>query len=248
MWANRLCYPSKPKIANYHFTTIYPNLGICDYNGYSFVVADIPGIIEGASQGAGLGFDFLRHIERTRMLLHVIDISGSEERDPLDDFDAIMKELRSYGELRDKKMIVAANKTDLCPDSTNLVRLRQKLKPMGIEVYPISAATKQGLEELLQAVTKDLQSIPYTEPFEEDASEPVPEQKTYEVIPTAKGYVVQGSLIEELVRHVNFGDMDSLNYFHTSLRKSGVIDALRSAGAADGDTVIIEEMEFDFTE
>ncbi len=239
---------AKPKIANYHFTTLYPNLGICDYNGYSFIVADIPGIVEGASRGIGLGYDFLRHIERTRMLLHVIDISGSEDRDPLEDFDAIMKELAAYGELKQKKMIVAANKIDLCADDTNLNRLKEKLAPMGIEVYPVSAATTNGIEELLRAVTRELKQIPYTEPFEEEYEAPAPEEKTFEVKKTGKGYVVSGSLVEEIVRHVNFGDLESLNYFHTSLRKSGIIDALREAGAADGDTVIIEEMEFEFAE
>ncbi len=239
---------AKPKIANYHFTTLYPNLGICEYNGTSFVVADIPGIVEGASQGVGLGFDFLRHIERTRMLLHVIDISGSEGRDPLEDFDAIMKELENYRELKNKKMIVAANKTDLCMDETNLNRLRQKLDPLGIEVYPVSAATTQGIEALLSTVTRALRNIPNTEPFEEETKEPETEEMTFEVVKTSNGYEVRGSLIEELIRHVNFGDMDSLNYFHTSLRKNGIIDALRKAGATDGDTVVIEEMEFDFTE
>ena len=239
---------AKPKIANYHFTTLYPNLGICDYNGYSFIIADIPGIVEGASQGVGLGFDFLRHIERTRMLLHVIDISGSEDRDPLEDFDAIMNELSSYGELKNKKMIVAANKIDLCPDDTNLNRLRQKLEPMGIEIYPISAATTQGIDELLRAVTRELKQLPYIEPFEEEYEVPAPEEKSFEVKKTHEGYHVTGSLIEEIVRHINFGDMDSLNYFHSWLRKSGIIDALRRAGATDGDTVIIEEMEFEFEE
>ncbi|MBQ3669342.1 MAG: GTPase ObgE [Clostridia bacterium] len=239
---------AKPKIANYHFTTLYPNLGICEYNGYSFVVADIPGIVEGASHGIGLGYDFLRHIERTRMLLHVVDISGSEDRDPVKDFDAIMAELEAYGKLKEKKMIVAANKMDICENDDNLNRLKAKLEPMGIEVYPVSAATTQGIEALLTAVTRELRNMPYIEPFEEEYEEPAPEERSFEITKSAYGYEVSGSIVDEIVRSVNFGDMDSLNYFHNSLRKSGIIDALRRAGAKDGDTVTIQEMEFEFTE
>ena len=240
---------ARPKIANYHFTTLQPNLGICSYNGYSFIVADIPGIVEGASHGIGLGYEFLRHIERTRMLLHVIDVSGSEGRDPLEDFDTIMAELASYGKLSEKKMIVAANKTDLCATNENLVRLKEKLEPIGIVVYPISAATTSGIEDLLNAVTSYLRTLPEVEPYyEEEVFVPENTEKAFEVEKTKDGFTVSGSLIDEIVRSVNFGDLDSLNYFHTCLRKNGIIDALVKAGAKDGDTVTIQEMEFEFTE
>jgi len=239
---------AKPKIANYHFTTLQPNLGICTYNEYSFVVADIPGIVEGASQGIGLGFEFLRHIERTRELLHVIDISGSEGRDPLEDFDTIMGELTTYGKLKEKPMIVAANKADICFDDTNLQKLREKLAPLGIPVYEISAATRKGLKELLIKLVDTLKKLPEPEPYEEEEYEIIPEEKTFEISREGNAYVVSGTLVEDIIRSVNFGDNDSLNYFHTSLRKTGIIDALRKAGAGEGDTVIIDNMEFDFME
>ncbi len=240
---------AKPKIANYHFTTLYPNLGICKYNEYSFIIADIPGIVEGASAGVGLGFDFLRHIERTRMLLHIIDISGSEGRDPLEDFDIIMHEVRSYGKLSEKPMIVAANKLDLGSGDENLARLEQKLAPMGIEVYPISAVTGMGTDKLLRRITQILRTLPEAEPFDEEADFELPDEElTFDVIKTSDGYEVSGSLIDSIVRSVNFGDMDSLNYFHSCLRRSGVIDALRQAGATEGDTVFINDMAFDFVE
>lgn len=240
---------AKPKIANYHFTTLSPNLGIASYNGFSFTVADIPGLVEGASEGVGLGIDFLKHIERTRALLHVVDISGSEGRDPLSDFDAIMKELEAYGKLKDKPMLVAANKTDICYDDTNLTRLESKLSPLGIKVIPISAATGKGLEILLKELVKVISSLPPLEPFEVDEIyEPVSAENEFTVVRTGNGFEVTGSLIDKLIRSVNFGDNESLNYFHRCLRKYGIVDALRAKGAKDGDTIILNDMEFDFTE
>lgn len=240
---------AKPKIANYHFTTLSPNLGIASYNGFSFTVADIPGLVEGASEGVGLGIDFLKHIERTRALLHVVDISGSEGRDPLNDFDAIMKELEAYGKLKDKPMLVAANKTDICYDDTNLARLESKLSPLGIKVIPISAATGKGLETLLKELVKVISALPPLEPFEVDEIyEPVAAENEFTVVRTGNGFEVTGSLIDKLIRSVNFGDNESLNYFHRCLRKYGIVDVLREKGAKDGDTVILNDMEFDFTE
>ena len=239
---------AKPKIANYHFTTLQPNLGICTFNDYSFVVADIPGIVEGASEGVGLGFDFLRHIERTRLLLHVIDVSGSEGRDPLEDYDTIANELKQYGKLSEKPVIVAANKTDICADNENLEKLTKKCAALGIKVFPVSAATRKGLKELLTEITTVLRNLPEAEPYEEEPEELAPEIKSFNVEKTSEGYVVTGEVVEDIVRSVNFGDHDSLNYFHGCLRKSGIIDALREAGATDGDTVFIDDLEFEFME
>ena len=198
---------ARPKIANYHFTTLVPNLGIVRQDGDSFVMADIPGLVEGAAEGVGLGHDFLRHVERTRLLVHVLDISGSEGRDPLEDFDVIMAELERYGDLRERPMIVAANKIDLGDSEENLKRLQEKLEGTDIPIFPISAATRQG----------DV-------------------------------FVVSGPSMDHLIDSVNFGDEDSINWFHRTLRRWGVIDALREAGAGEGSTVSIADMEFDFVE
>ncbi len=240
---------AKPKIANYHFTTLQPNLGICSYDDYSFIIADIPGIVEGASRGVGLGYEFLRHIERTRMLLHVVDISGSEGRDPVEDFHAIMHELEAYGKLKDKKMIVAANKVDLCQDDSQMNRLRTLLEPLGIELIAISAATQEGIETLLKKLLAELKKLPEVQALGvEEEIEPIKTEMTFEVKLLEGAYHVTSNLIDEIVRSVNFGDIESLNFFHSSLRRYGIIDALRQAGAKDGDTVIIEQMEFDFTD
>ena len=160
---------ARPKIANYHFTTLQPNLGIVKHGDASFVLADIPGLVEGASEGVGLGHAFLRHVERTRMLLHVLDIAGSEGRDPLEDYDAIMKELEAYGDLKNRPMIVVANKMDLPGAEENLKRLRDKLAGTGIDVYPVSAATRQNFDALLYATVRLLDTCPPAEPFMEEA-------------------------------------------------------------------------------
>ena len=236
---------AKPKIANYHFTTLQPNLGIVEQDGFSFIMADIPGIVEGASDGVGLGFDFLRHIERTRMLLH---ISGSEDRDPLDDYDAIMKELEAYGDLKNKPMFIAANKIDLPGAEENLERLREKLKGENIPIYPVSAATRQGFTPLMRALAARIRELPEPERFEEEELEEEKTERSFQIAQRAGAYEVTGTAVTELVRSVNFGDEDSLQYFHRSLRKLGIIDALRRAGAGEGDTVRIEGMGFEFME
>ena len=240
---------ARPKIANYHFTTLQPNLGIVQLGEDSFVMADIPGLVEGASGGTGLGHDFLRHVERTRVLLHVVDISGSEGRDPLEDYDIILRELENYGRLRERPMLVAANKMDIGGAEENLARLREKLATEGIGVYPISAATGQGVRELMYAANALLASCPEAEPFEEEAPEAErPEEQPFAVTRVGRAYQVTGPMIRRLIDSVNFGNEESLNFFHRSLRRMGVIDALRELGAAEGDTVIVEDMEFDFVE
>lgn len=241
---------ARPKIANYHFTTLQPNLGIVKQGEHSFVLADIPGLVEGASEGVGLGHAFLRHVERTRMLLHVVDISGSECRDPLEDFDAIMKELEAYGDLKNRPMIVVANKMDLPGAEENLQRLRDKLAGTGLQIFPVSAATNPNFRELMYATIEILDACPPAEPFSEEElyelsdfdGEPYVIERQNDV------YFVSGRAMDHLIASVNFDNEDSLNYFHRSLRRMGVIDALRGKGAKEGDSVVIGEMEFDFVE
>lgn len=241
---------ARPKIANYHFTTLMPNLGIVRRHGMDFVMADIPGLVEGAHAGVGLGHAFLRHVERTRMLVHVLDISGSEGRDPLEDFERINDELAQYGNLAERPQIVAANKMDLPQSEENLKRLKALLAHADIPVYPISAVTHSGLDALLGAVTALLPTLPAIEVFEEEA-EPDEEsgEGNFAVHKRAEGeYVVEGARMQQVIDSVNFEDFESLNWFHRTLRRMGVIDALRQAGAQEGDTVDILGMEFDFVE
>ena len=241
---------ARPKIANYHFTTLQPNLGIVKQGEYSFVLADIPGLVEGASEGVGLGHAFLRHVERTRMLLHVIDISGSEYRDPLEDFDAIMKELEAYGDLKNRPMIVVANKMDLPDAEENLERLREKLKDTGIQIFPVSAATNPNFKELMYATIEMLDTCPPAEPFSEEELYDLSDfdSESYVIERENDVYFVTGRAMDHLVNSVNFDNEESLNYFHRSLRRMGVIDALREKGAQEGDTVVVGDMEFDFVE
>ena len=238
---------AKPKIANYHFTTLQPNLGIARQDDYSFVLADIPGLVEGAAEGVGLGHDFLRHVERTRMLIHVLDISGSEGRDPLADYDAIMQELKQYGDLSSRPMLVAANKIDLPGSEENLDRLREKLGD-SIRVFPVSAATRKGFEGLMREAVKLLRALPPAQPFLEEDLYELPELEPFTIRNENGVYVLSGPSVERLVNSVNFSDEQSLNWFHKTLRRWGIIDALREAGAGEGDTVSIDDMQFDFVE
>ena len=241
---------ARPKIANYHFTTLQPNLGIVKQGDDSFVLADIPGLVEGAAEGVGLGHAFLRHVERTRMLLHVVDISGSEGRDPLQDFDAIMKELEAYGDLKNRPMIAVANKMDLPGAEENLARLKEKLADTGIPVYAVSAATRKNFDQLMYATADMLATCPPAEPFsEEELSELSDMTGEPFVIEVDHGvYFVSGREADRLLNSVNFDNEDSVNWFHRSLRRLGIIDALRERGAKEGDTVVFGDMEFDFVE
>ena len=241
---------ARPKIANYHFTTLQPNLGIVKQGDDSFVLADIPGLVEGAAEGVGLGHAFLRHVERTRMLLHVVDISGSEGRDPLEDFDAIMKELEAYGDLAKRPMIAVANKMDLPGAEENLERLREKLRDTGIPVYAVSAATRGNFDPLMYATVDMLSQCPPAEPFaEEELFELDPNAGEAFTVEKEGGlYFVSGREMDRLIEAVNVDNEESLNWFHRSLRRLGVIDALREKGAREGDSVVIGEMEFDFVE
>ena len=239
---------AKPKIANYHFTTLAPNLGVVSYYDSSFVMADIPGLIEGASDGAGLGHSFLRHIERTRLLVHVLDISGSEDRNPLDDFELINKEIYSYDEnLKELPMIVVANKMDMPAACDNLKEFTKKYGKK-YTVVPMTTIIHEGVQELLQAIIDKLANLPPLAPLEyEPVSLDVAESDDFEIEVLDKDvFEVVGGLVAILNRKVNLDDYDSFNYFQRTMRDRGVIAALRKAGATDGSTVIVGEIEFEF--
>ena len=240
---------AKPKVGNYHFTTLTPNLGIVRRYGKDIVLADIPGLIEGAADGAGLGHDFLRHVERTRLLLHVVDVSGSEGRDPVDDLQQINGELSRYGTLGSLPQLIVCNKTDLPGSEANLERVRTFAGQTGTRVFPVSAITHEGFDELLDVTAKMLEELPPILHYQEEGlPEEQPEQESFTISREGSTFIVSGPGIEYLVNSVNFEDQDSLNWFHRTLRKMGVIDSLRDAGAGEGSTVSICDMEFDFVD
>lgn len=240
---------ARPKIANYHFTTLEPNLGVVRSDGSTFVVADIPGLIEGAADGAGLGHAFLRHIERTRVIIHVVDISGSEGRDPVEDYDAINEELKRYSPLLAQlPQFVAANKSELPEAEENFARLKEHIGDTPI--FKVSAATVSGFEPLLRAVAQKLKELPEPEPIHEDYEEEMREDPNAFTVTklSAELFEVEGNLIDTLLRKTNFEDHTSLDYFQRMLREKGVISALREKGAGDGSLVRIGDMEFDFVD
>ena len=243
---------AKPKIANYHFTTLTPNLGIVKEYGQDYVMADIPGLVEGAHTGTGLGHAFLRHVERTRLLVHVLDIAGSEGRDPIEDYERINEELSQYGRLCERPQIIAANKIDLTGAEENLERLRAHVGE-GVPVFAVSAATHQGFKPLLQEIARLLPTLEAPELYDEDEELYIDEQSgedqnAFEISAEDGVFFVDGKAAQRLIDSVNFSDMESLNWFHAMLRRLGVIDRLRDAGAKDGDTVVFVDMEFDFVE
>ena len=241
-----------PKIANYHFTTLYPNLGVIYVDeGVSFVMADIPGIIEGAAEGAGLGHDFLRHIDRCRLIVHIVDVSGSEDRDPVEDFEKINRELAEYSpELAARPMLVAANKLDLLPpDSDNLERLRAHVEARGLELYEISAATTQGTKQLMRTIAGKLRELPPVIVYEPEYVKPLAEagdSGELDIQHYGDTWVVSGAWLAQLINDINFDDYESRMYFDRQLRKSGLFETLESMGIEDGDTVSIYDFEFDY--
>ena len=241
-----------PKIANYHFTTLFPNLGVVYVDeGRSFVMADIPGIIKGASEGAGLGHDFLRHIDRCRLLIHLVDVSGSEGRDPVADFDAINAELKEYSaELSERKQIVAANKCDLCGDDReNIERLKAHVEALGYEFFEMSAATHSGTHELVNMASEMLSELPPVIRFEADYVPPEPVIDTSEDLTIEKYddvWVVEGGWLQRLMSSVNFSDNESMMYFDRVLRDNGVYQRMEDMGIQDGDTVSIYNLEFEY--
>lgn len=239
---------AKPKIANYHFTTLTPNLGAVRFRDKSFVLADIPGLIEGAKEGAGLGHKFLRHIERVRLIVHVVDISGSEGRDPYKDYLTINDELAGYSEkLAALPQIVCANKCDLLQEKSALDDFAEKT---GKKVFPVSAITHEGVEKLLAEIVKMLEKLPPAEPLEtEDFYEEAPDNASFEVFRASDGsFVVEGGLIDMLARNVIISDHESYRYFQKVIDERGVIKALRQAGIKDGDLVRMKDIEFEYTE
>lgn len=241
-----------PKIANYHFTTLYPNLGVVYVTeGVSFVMADIPGIIEGASEGAGLGHDFLRHIDRCRLLVHLVDVSGSEGRDPIADFEAICNELSEYSpELAERPQIVVANKTDLLPEGSPLLdELRDYVAELGYDFYEMSAATHRGTAELVNAIAGKLAELPPIRTFEADYVAPEPDIDTSEELEIEESdgvWYVEGAWLQKLVATVNFSDYESRMYFDRMLREAGVFERMEALGVEDGDTVSMYGLEFEY--
>ncbi|QGU95533.1 GTPase ObgE [Clostridium bovifaecis] len=242
---------AKPKIANYHFTTLKPNLGVVKVEGVpAFVMADIPGIIEGASEGVGLGFDFLRHIERTRLLIHVVDISGIEGRDPIGDFKKINEELKNYNvKLWDRPQIVAANKSDMLYDEEVFENFKNELNKMGYDkIFKISAATNEGVSDLIKEAARILSTIPVKD-LEIDPEEMYIEEDkkfTYDIRVEDGVYIIEGSFVDRLLRSVNVNDPDSLRYFHKVLKSKGIMDELKELGIEDGDLVRLNDFEFEF--
>jgi GTP-binding protein len=242
---------ARPKIANYHFTTLSPNLGVVAVPGMnSFVMADIPGIIEGAAEGVGLGLEFLRHIERTRVLIHVVDISGIEDRDPYEDFLKINEELKKYSvKLWDRPMIVAANKADMMEDESVYEEFRKKVNALGYDkVFKISAATSQGVDELMKEAGRLLSTIPVTEMEISEEERFVPEEKrfTYTIRKEDNTFYVEGSFVDRLLASVNVNDPNELRYFHRVLKNKGVFDDLKEMGIQDGDFVNLNGFEFEY--
>lgn len=242
---------AKPKIADYHFTTIIPNLGVVkSVYGDSFVIADIPGIIEGASQGTGLGIQFLRHIERTRLLLHVIDVSGMEGRNPIEDFNTIQEELKQYSEkLSQRKQILVANKVDVMQDEMLYQGLEQLAKKRKMEIYKISAVTGEGIDALMNHVTQVLKELPKEEliEVEEKTVYTLAEDKDeFTVRKEGNEFIVEGRAAERLMGRVNIGDNESMHYFQKSIRELGIEDKLKKMGIREGDSVKFLEWEFEW--
>lgn len=246
---------AKPKIASYHFTTLTPVLGVVRIDEeQSFVMADIPGLIEGASEGVGLGHEFLRHVERCRLIVHIVDVSGSESRDPIEDFEIINRELANFSEeLAEAPQIVAANKCDLADDE-QIARFREYIEGMGMQLFEISAATTQGTRELVKKVYEELTKLPPVKQFEaqpltqEELDDKLLSKKDFTVSVEDGVYFVEADWLWDVLRSCNMEDYSSLQYFQRVLRSSGIIDRLEEMGINEGDTVDIFGFEFDFVE
>lgn len=242
---------AEPKIADYPFTTLEPNLGVVRVDqGKSFVMADIPGLIEGAHEGVGLGHEFLRHVERTRLLLHVVDLAAVDGRDPISDFDTINEELRKYNpKLAERPQIIAANKVDLPDGQDNLEEFKKYVEEKGFSVFPLSAATNKGIKELVNHISAKLDELPdinLSIENEEEVIYTAEEQEPFTVRKEGDVYIVEGNWIRKVVGSTNFDVYESLQYFQRSLKTKGVIDELEAQGINEGDTVRIYDIEFDY--
>ena len=244
---------AKPKIANYHFTTLTPNLGVVQTKfGDSFVLADIPGLIEGAAEGVGLGHDFLRHVERTKVLIHIVDITGHEGRNALEDFDKINGELALYNErLSHRPQVVVANKMDILEDESVYEEFKEELEGRGYKVFKMSAATRQGIDDVIAYVSQLLKEVEDVELVtEEEMYRPELDESNEDeglTVEIEDGiYVVKGKSLRRIMYSVNFEDMESIQYFQKAMESEGVFDKLREMGIEDGDTVKIYEIEFEF--
>ena len=243
---------ARPKIANYHFTTLFPNLGVVSArDDMSFVLADIPGLIEGAAEGAGLGHDFLRHVDRCRLIVHVVDVSGSEGRDPIEDFETINAEVAAYSpELASRPQIVVANKLDILQDDTQLETFRTEMAARGLPFLALSAATHQGIAELISLIAEKLQGLPpigfYEPEFVPAEEKPAtPEALTIRVV-DGDTWIVEGAWLDQLLARVNLADQESRMYFERNLEQAGVYARLEEMGIAEGDTVCMAELEFEY--
>ncbi|MFW5985648.1 MAG: GTPase ObgE [Halanaerobiaceae bacterium] len=247
---------AEPKIASYHFTTLKPNLGVVEFGGYkSFVMADIPGLIAGAHKGVGLGDEFLKHLERTRLLVHLIDVSGSEGRDPLEDFQVINQELANFEkDLSVLPQIIALNKIDLLADEHKISSVKSELEEKGYEVYPISAVTQEGVQELINNVGRKLEELPEERPLS------VPEKEEVVITPdfaeedsdiivkriAVDEYRITGELVDDIVEKTNFNNDSAVSRLMRVLRHNGLNKKMKEAGINEGDTVKIGPMEFDY--
>ena len=244
---------AKPKIANYHFTTIIPNLGVVKTkNNDGFVIADIPGIIEGASEGTGLGIQFLRHVERTRLLLHFLDVSGQEGRNPVEDFYAINKELAKYSEkLSKRKQIIVANKIDVMQDDKLLKEVEKLAKKEKLELFKISAVTKEGVESLIDYVSNVLKDLPKEDliEVEEKMVYTLEDKKDDWKITIENGiFKVSGKAVQRLMGRINIEDNESMYYLQKCLKNMGIEDKLKEMGVCEGDTVILDDWELEWYE
>lgn len=247
---------ARPKIGNYHFTTKVPNLGVVSMGDYDFVMADIPGLIEGAHSGSGLGLDFLKHVDRTKVLIHIVDVAGSEGRDPVSDFDLINGELEQYSErLARKPQIVAANKSDICEDETNIERLRAHAEEKGYRFLTMSAAQNRGVREVLNAAVRALSELPeeneeQTGFFELRSPEEEPDYRTvYTSYDEQSGvYTLRGKQLDKIFDSTNFNDYESLRYLYRYIEGRGAMEELKLLGIEDGDTIKIRDFEFEYSE
>ncbi|WP_415971329.1 GTPase ObgE, partial [Anaerotignum lactatifermentans] len=242
---------ANPKIANYHFTTLAPNLGVVEGRyGDSFVLADIPGLVEGASEGVGLGHAFLRHVERTKVFIHVVDAAGVEGDDPVENVRKINQELEAYNpELMKRPQVIAANKTDIPGSEENVERLKEAYEKEGFEVFPISAATNKGLDELLTKVAEILKNYPEDIVFEEEYEEydeVAVDQEPFTIEVEDEVYVVRGVGVEKMIGYTNIDTEKGFAFFQRYLKEKGIIEALEEKGIQEGDTVRIYDMEFEF--